>query len=30
LQSTIYDEWANRPWQEKAWERFVVLFGQWL
>jgi cardiolipin synthase len=25
-----YQEWANRPWHEKAWEHFVGLFGQWL
>jgi cardiolipin synthase A/B len=22
-----YEEWMNRPWTEKAWERFVALFG---
>jgi cardiolipin synthase len=25
-----YQEWAGRPWHEKAWEHFVALFGQWL
>jgi cardiolipin synthase len=22
-----YEEWRDRPWQEKAWEHFVALFG---
>ncbi|MGE5095811.1 MAG: phospholipase D-like domain-containing protein, partial [Betaproteobacteria bacterium] len=22
-----YDDWMNRPWPEKAWERFAALFG---
>jgi cardiolipin synthase A/B len=25
-----YDEWATRPWHEKAWEHFVALFGSQL
>ena len=25
-----YDEWANRPFSEKAWEHFVALFGSQL
>jgi cardiolipin synthase len=22
-----FEEWANRPWQERAWEKFLGLFG---
>ena len=22
-----YEEWSNRPWREKAWERFVGFFS---
>ena len=22
-----FEEWANRPWRERAWERFLGLFG---
>jgi cardiolipin synthase len=25
-----YEEWLNRPWKERAWERFVALFGSQL
>jgi cardiolipin synthase len=22
-----FEEWASRPWQERAWEKFLGLFG---